>query len=308
MKILNVAFASGIGDTLWVMTKMQSLLKQEYADKLNISVCSDLLRRSEEFLRSFKFVNEVKQSPLSINENVILHANGHWNYVETQRNWNGFDWFIQCNSHLENGQRLEDWHSEWEINWNVFNEYKWREVDTLAADAFEKRFGPYCVFYFGPEAGNTISGHNRGPIWKPEDWFNLQKECGKLGLNVIGVGAYYDESYYNNHLQQTDINIVNLIGKCEIGRTLSILKRAKFAIGYQSGIIISAPYLNVPGVGFWRPYGDSTDGNLYISFDEQMAECWVNPEILKRKKWLGAIYGKQSVDTIITFIKENNWV
>lgn len=305
MKILRVAFPPGIGDTLWLMTKMQSLLEQEGCHKLDITVCNDPLRRSEDFLRSFTFVNEVHQSDLTIVQDPCIRDNGHWNYFNTQKNWNGFDWLLQCNEHLENGDRLEDWHPEWTTNWSIFEEFVWEPSN------FEDILpicGPYCVFYFGPEMGNTTDGHNKGPMWKPEDWKQLQQECGKLGLNVIAVGAYYDASYFNNHMVPLNINCFNYIGRTSIQSTLQIIKNAKFVVGYQSGITISAPFLNVPAVGFWRPTGNTQSSCYFVSFDERMANAWVSPEMLQKNKWLGAIYGKDTVESIINHIKINRWI
>lgn len=303
-KILKIALPAGIGDNLWIMTKIQSLLEQENADKVSFTVTRDPLKRSADFLRSFSFTENVNYCEYDILEQPVVLGNGCYNYTNTQRNWqNKFDWFCQSNRWLEHGNRLEDWMPEWKINWNVMKDcYQIKDHEKKVASALKK---PYCVFYLGPESGNTVCGHNCGPLWTPNNWLELGKLCKEdAGLNVIIVGATWDESYFQKYFSHMDFDCANLIGCTSINETISILKEAKFVIGYQSGIVIMCPFLNIKAGGFWRPYGNSISPDYFISFNERMAHGWVNPEILERGDWLPLIYGKCSPLSIFTYIKE----
>lgn len=305
MSTLKVAFPAGIGDTLWLMTKMQSLLKIEGRDKLAITICQDSLRRSEDFLRSFSFVESVNYCDWNILQHQITLPNGSYNYGESQRNWhNQFDWFLQVNGHLENGNKLGSWYSDWEINWNVMDEYQFAKCDVDYATELKNRIGKYCVFYYGPESGNTICGHNRGPIWTPQDWKILGESFQSLGLKIISVGAKWDDSYMTNYIDLTRLDTIDLVGITSISKTLSILKQSEFVIGYQSGIVISCPFMDIRAGGFWRPYGNSISPDHFISFNENMASSWVNPKVLERGDWMPLIYGKDTPESIYNYVKE----
>lgn len=307
-KILKLAVPAGIGDTLWVMTKVQSLLKRYMLDKVSITVCNDSLQRAGNFLRSFNFVYDVKYSELGIMEKPITFPNGCYNITPSQPNWHdAFHWFLQANSHLEHGNRLEEWFPELEINWRVMDCFNWERKEIEFADKFKESFGEYCVFYLGPEAGNTICGHNRGPLWTPSNWFELSELALKNNLKIVFVGATYDQSYWNSHFEEKmlfNTSVYNAIGKWPIQRTLAIVKNAKFIIGHQSGIPITAAFMDVPGGAFWRPHGDSISPDHYITFSEDMASAWVPPDMLESKKWLPLIYTKCSPSSIFEHAKE----
>lgn len=305
MSILKVAFPAGIGDTLWLMTKMQSLLLQEGKDQLHITICQDNLKRSVDFLKAFNFVSGVDYCDHSILKQPITHTTGTYNYHDSQRGWNGFDWFLQCNRHLEDGYRLEDWHPEWIIDWNIFNQFAWKQEHLQYAQDLKKRIGRYCVFYFGPESGNMECGHNRGPLWKPEHWKTLGRLCNRNCIQVVGVGANWDHSYYERYLEPIGFQCENYIGQWPIGQTLAVIRESEFVIGYQSGIVISAPFLGIRAGGFWRPYCNSISPTHFISFNERMSHCWVPPEVFKRGDWMPLIYGRDTPESIFKHIQEN---
>lgn len=302
MATLKVAVPAGIGDTLWVLTKMEALLSLEGAEKVDITVCSDPLRRAEDFLKRFSFVNSVSYCDLGILENPIATKEGYYNYAPSQRNWhNRFDWFLQANGHLEAGNRLEDWFPELRTNWYIFDQYQWNAEDYgwVAEKVANQN---YVVFYCGPESGNTREGHNRGALWTPEDWKNLALKFISQGLKIAIVGAEYDRSYLR-HL--SGFEYTDYVGKLPISHTLFTLCHAKCVIGYQSGVTISAAFLGTPGAGFWRPQGDSVSTSHFISFSEKMASAWVPPHMLENKLWLPCIYTKCSPESIFEYAKEN---
>lgn len=295
MNNLKIAVPAGIGDTLWLMTKMQSLLRKLGKDKLEISVCSDSLRRADEFLSSFSFVDSVNYNNYQILESRIVNEDGTYAYATSQPNWHHeFDWFLQCNGHLEEGKRLEEWMPELETNWSVFDEYNWKASDIEFASDFVNIHANYVVFYFGPKSGNTSEGHNRGPIWKPEDWTTLGEHYLCKGYKVVVVGAGYDRSYLE---LVPPFEYIDLVGKLSIGKTLLLVSNAYRMVGYQSGITISAAYLGVKGGGFWRPYGDSIATTRFVSFRDEMASAWVPPSMLN--KWAPLTYGRDTVEKVI---------
>lgn len=302
--MLKVAITPGIGDSLWVLTKLQSILERSGEKYADLYVCNDGgLKRSEKFLLSFPFIKSVNYSKYSIVASPDVLPSGIFNYAAPGINWhNQYHWVLQANGHLEEGKRLEDWLPEYNINWNIMDQYNYGEENLDYADKFYCLYGDYCVLYFGPESGNSIgvSGHNRDQLWKPTEWVELVNSIiYELGINCIAVGASYDLSFYTNHL--TKIRCANYIGQWEINRTLSVIKNAKFVLGYQSGIPITSCFMGKKAGAFWRPHGNSICVDKYVSFSEDMAHCWVPPQY--KDNWLPLIYTKCSVESIVEWLK-----
>ena len=303
-RILKLALPAGIGDTLWALAKVPALLKQCGANFADITVCSDPTRRAEHFLKAFDFVRSVDYCDLSIMEQPVV-VDGLYNYTPSQPNWhNRFDWLLQANGHLEQGRRLEDWMPDLEIDWDIAKRFHLTADEEQVGHSVQKDLGDFCVFYLGPLGGNTIEGHNRGPIWRPEDWRRLQQLCREAGLSVVAVGADWDRPYLER-MRPLEEPFLDAIGKWKIGETYAVCKHAKFVISYQSGIGIFSVFLGVKTALWWRPQGDSISPSHHLSFNEAMASAWAPPESLKWKNYLPLIYGRHSPEQIMEHAKRH---
>jgi ADP-heptose:LPS heptosyltransferase len=214
---------------------------------------------------------------------------------------------LQANRHLESGRRLEDWLPDMETDWHIADRFRFTSHEVREAIEFERSHGPYCLFYLGPEAGNTTSGHNRGAFWTPQDWGLLARHFRELGLKIVVVGAAYDQSYFEKYVAQHLGECTNMIGKWTIGQTFSAVQRARCVIAYQSGIGIFAVYLGVPTACCWRPYGDSIAPNAFVSFKEEMASAWAPHDALASGRYLPAIYTKCTPDSIVQHAVAHDW-
>jgi len=168
---------------------------------------------------------------------------------------------------------------------------------------------PYVVFFMGAECNNletSRAGHNRGALWNNYKWVLLGDQLiDHYGVKIVVVGAGYDASYYEKHVQpkvsghNTD-SWINAIAEFSILETLEICSQAKAVVSYQSGIGIMSHYLNVPTAIWWRPEGDSIVEGGNLTFDERMASAWMYPGDTKS---LPMIYGKHGVDSIIQWME-----
>ena len=163
-----------------------------------------------------------------------------------------------------------------------------------------RQHGDYCVFYAGPESGNTTAGHNRNGLWPPADWVRLTALVREAGLQVLFVGAEYDRSYVANQLLPAGLaGHHDYLGAWDIDETLAVIRGARFHVGYQSGLGIVATYLGVPAALFWRPYGDSILSTHRVTFREAMATAWVPREHLASGRYLPCIYGRCTPEDIM---------
>jgi FkbM family methyltransferase len=300
-KTLRLALPPGIGDAFWCLLKVPALCRREGASGVDVEVCGGPPYRSREFLQAFDFVSSVAHTDLRITEADFITPGGEFNYAPSQPSWhNRFDWLLQVNGHLERGQRIEDWLPDLAIDWNLMERFRWSNKALETAAAVQQQYGDYCVFYTGPESGNTTAGHNRGGLWRPADWVRLAELARAAGLQVLFVGAEYDRSYLANHLLPAGLkDCHDYLGAWQIDETLAVIRGARFYVGYQSGLGIVATYLGVPTAMFWRPYGNSILPDQRVTFREEMASAWAPREHLDRGRYLPCIYGRCSPEGIM---------
>jgi FkbM family methyltransferase len=306
--LLRLAAPGGIGDWLWVATKISALLRHYGAQNVLLTMCSGPPYRLKPFVERFDFIESAEYTSLKCVEDNPFTPEGTLNWKPSSVGWHGqFDFFLQANRHLERGGRLEDWLSGLDTEWDIARRFRLTPEELSQARQLETELGPYCVFYLGPEQGNTVYGHNRGPLWKPEDWGRLADLCRSLGLAVVVVGAEYDRSYFEQHVAKHLGACYDAIGHWQIARTFAVIRRARFVIAYQSGIGIFAVYMGVPSAIFWRPHGDSIQPKHYVSFSEQMASAWAPPEALGSGRYLPLIYTRCSPESIVEHAVTHDW-
>lgn len=306
--IMRVAVPAGIGDSVWALMKIPDMLNVYGAEKARVALCGGPPHRAKDFVERFDFIASVEHSQWLCVEQSCYTAEGVYNWAPSGVGWHDeFDWMLQANRHLENGRRLDTWLPEFATEWNIADRFQFTGREVRLARELEEQIGPYCVFYLGPELGNTTAGHNRGPLWSPQDWGVLADHCRDLGLSIVVVGAEYDRSYYENHVAEHIGACFDAIGKWPICQTFAVLQRSRFVIAYQSGVGIFSVYMGIPAVVFWRPDGNSIDPSGYVSFRESMASAWAPQEALDSGRYLPSIYTRCSPDSIIEHARKHNW-
>lgn len=310
---------TGIGDSVWALFKIQAIAKALKEPRIDISItcgkADEIQTRALDFVRRFDFVNSVEMRPgLQLQNEPAFTPEGYWNYIQDGIYEFGGEKFcvLVPNAALERGVRLESWLPQYEINWNIFDHFRITDQERDFAVALEHRVGPYAVFYPGPLDGNTVQGHNRNMIWRPDDWLDLGERVYRgLGLPIVVVGAPYDAMYYDAmiapRLNGSSGYWINLIGKTGIGELFATTSRARFCVSYQAGVGIVSTYLKTPTAIFWRAKGDSIVPEGMLSFEEEMASAWVPPSHLAAGSHLPLIYGRHGVDDIMEAAKTRGW-
>jgi hypothetical protein len=318
---MNILVPQGIGDSIWALHKVQDLVKKRGGGPLHLKVAcaadGGVEARALEFLSRFDFVDSVSMYPMQTEPGaagIILLPGppydeaGYYRYIPDGPTFlAGIDYVMMPNAALERGIRLEQWLPELHTNWDVTRRFRFLFEEEMYGEALKERLGGYVIFQMGSAAANTYAGHNRGPLWHPGDWHALGLEIEKrFGLKIVMVGAEYDRDYVETILHPP-ASWIDLVGKCSIGKTFAVVKRARFAVTYQSGIGILASYFGVPTAIFWRPKGDSVSPDFYASFEESMASAWVRPDMLSLGKHLPLIYTKCHVTGILEEIERRGW-
>jgi hypothetical protein len=311
---------TGIGDSVWALHKIEAIRDaHDPGGPIDVTLVGGthhIDSRAVDFVKRFSFVTSVNVKPFRIHKDGPLTlSDGTYNYLDDGRYTfvDGQYCVLIPNAALERGERLESWLPHHNIRWSIFNDFNITDKEHEYASAIRERVGPYAVFYPGPLAGNTIDGHNRGPLWHPRDWVELGWRVFKeLGLQIVVVGASYDKAYWDEMLvppigPHADF-WHSIIGRTSLGELWGITERAKFVISYQAGVGIISTYLGTPTGIFWRPYGDSISPSLFLSFNEAMASAWVPPKVLDSGTHLPLIYGRHGVGYIMEQIRSRGWV
>lgn len=305
---------TGIGDSTWALTKARAIAQRLGDGTVEIGIAcenthDDVQRRALEYVQRFPFVRSAEM----VRTGAVLKAGPHtdeqgrYRYLDDGP-WRD-DWFaLMPNAPLERGERLETWMPDDAIDWTITRQWMNTPKEIELAEAVERFYGRFAIIYPGPEAGNTREGHNRGGLWKPEDWAQVAGEIRDLGLTPVAIGAGYDFSYWRHFvlhaLKRADPTcklVVNLIGQLPIGKTLALIRRAAFGVYYQSGLGVWSAFEGIPTAMFWRPDGDSAHPTKKLCFDERMASAWVPPAELESGRYLPCIYTRTKVAELATW-------
>jgi hypothetical protein len=309
---------TGIGDSVWALTKIQAIRdKLDSGGVIDVSLVGSKDKvdsRALDFVRRFRFVNSVDMKPFSIQAyGPRVHPDGTYNYVED--GMYEFDGEKYCvlipNAPLEKGIRLENWLPQYQINWNIFRDFHIETIERIHAADVHQKIGDYAVFYPGPLAGNTVEGHNRGPIWTPQEWVELGKRVhDEFGLHILVVGASYDLAYFTGILEpllKGQDWWTSVIGRTNLGELWAITDRAKFVISYQAGVGIISALRGTPTGIWWRPEGNSISSSMYLSFSEKMASAWASPTILESETYMPMVYTRHDVSLIMEEVRRRGW-
>jgi len=315
---MRVLVPGGIGDSCWALFKMQAIRdKQDPSGTIDVSLVGSndkVDSRALDFVRRFRFINSVNMKPFSIQAyGPRVHPDGTYNYIED--GMYEFDGEKYCvlipNAPLEKGIRLENWLPQYQINWNIFRDFHIETIERIHAADVHAKIGDYAVFYPGPLAGNTVEGHNRGPIWTPEEWVELGKRVhDEFGLHILVVGASYDLAYFTGILEpllKGQNYWTSVIGRTNLGELWALTDRCKFCLSYQAGVGIISTYRGTPTGIWWRQHSDSISSSHYLTFNEKMASAWVPPSILEAGTHLPLYYGKDSVESILNEVRRRGW-
>ena len=320
---MNFLIPQGIGDAIWALLKVQDIAAK-HDNVINLFIaCIDknnmVEARALEFVKRFKFVSSAQmyEMPMSPGQvgcillpGAVADENGYYRYIsDGETSLKDIDYVLMPNAALERGIRLEDWLPEYKTNWRIMEDFSFDDGVIIDKTGHVIPLKEYVIFYLSSLSNNSSSGHNRNNIWSYADWVTLGKYIQEeLKCKIVVVGADYDRSYFTDYIKPLlSDEWIDLIGNCGIGETFAIVKNARFVISYQSGIGIVANYMGIPAGIFWRQKGDSISPDSYISFEEKMAEAWVNPAMIEQNKYMPLIYGRHDVNYITTEIKKRAW-
>lgn len=331
MKKIRIYVPSGIGDVAWTMTKVPSIKKQNQADIIEMIPQLSAFNRSDDFLYHFDFVNLVQYEEFDIQPSIpyipisipnifnasslaqenMVDSKGRYRFIESTGNFMGdpSSWILIPNGHISEGKRIEQWYPEYQTDIYIANHFRFRDDEVEEAERFHKSFldnHPFIVFYMGPLEGNTIAGYNRNGLWSLYNWYQVAYQIHKINRDVrfLITGAKQDWQYANlfiGSLPNLKEKFINACGCTRIGVSFALIQRSNFLLSFPSGIGIFSVYLNHPTSIFFRPEGNSISPDMYISFDEDMSQCWAPVEYINTT-YFPVFYSRHSPEYIVNRI------
>lgn len=313
-QLLRYVVPTGIGDSVWALTKIQDINEKTNEGRpINLIVSGNptniIDHRALSFLKRFKFLNGVTLQDISV---IRDHSNpsdekGRYRYEPDgiQGNFH----FLCPNAALEKGIALKDWLPDYKLDWSIFDHFDWSGTEQGTSNG--KAMGNFVAFYLGPKTGNTTEGHNRNGLWRPKDWIDLGRVLISRGMEIAVVGAPYDRSYWEENvkplMEKSGQKWHDYIGVYDdVGVTFAFLKEAKFMVSYQAGLAMVLHYLGCKSVIWWRPECDSIHPGRYITFSEEMRYAWNNPAL--RNNYIGLVYGRENVGDIVGILEKRGWI
>jgi len=325
---LNVLVLCGIGDVLWSFVFIPALLKKYDAKKVNLIVHwngDHRAGRSEALLKRFTFVNKVTRFSWPIHQVPSVDSDGYLIYTYNAFEASGnekltFDYSLIVNNYLEKGFSYKDICQILDLDFNLLNldpfkKYKILQEDLIGINKISQNLNgkSYIVIYFGALSDNTVQGLNYGSLWTEQNWVDLLVQLKKkFKCKFVIVGAQYDISYLNKviSLYKDDFynDFINTIGQFNFMQTIEIMKKARFVLGFASGVTISSVFLRIKTAIFWRPQNLSMSPQFKkFGFKKEFSDNWVPSDMLKNKNYLPLWYSIDSPKSVVDKIIKFKW-
>lgn len=294
---VSVGTPPGMGDSYWVLTKMESFKERMGIDHLTIVVHRDPIHfYTYEYLKLFPFIDEVKGI-----ERQFTEFTKHWdkeNPTCIEQNSKDVDYLMDFGGYMWlTGKRLDEAHPELETNFdlpmNISEEAK------SFSKSFKKLNGDKLVLFYCSAIGNNANWNQDSFTY--QDWMDLLTMIKEeSGVKPVAIGAEWDKDY-TEVLKKMDKKdtFKDIVGTLDIPQTLSLLKDADLVIGFACGIPILATYSGTPTVMFYALTGISKCERFEPSFQY----AWTPPGLEKSDKYIPIAYGSEDAKPVNIFNK-----
>lgn len=274
--MLTVVVPSGIGDVSWLYSKLK------HVGPMLWEVSDGWPHRTKPFLELLDGIPGVSYTDVQYHD-IVAYSQVNMPHKWSDVSPNGGRLLIECNSHLEQGKRLEDWLPDlpcdfhYDIRTSTQDEER---ASRLLEGLTEPLWGISAASYRGSEAWKT---------WGVEDWSQfLDAFNSTFGGTIILLGGFWDD------LTATlaDYGYKDLVGKTSIGCMVEVLKRLTGYIGFSSGMGVIMTVLNKPTFMMWPSHQCALSTSWappeMLEAGTYVAMPWVSPnDILRRvMKWV----------------------
>lgn len=245
----------GVGDIFWCYQKVAP-----YVDCINFEIAytgklTEVSRRAEQFLHTWPQTGTVKMVPVGSKEyKDIWQSTPDSPYPRKERG------VYAVNAALEAGTRLEDIHDGAKVEWGV----------PLIMEPVDLPDKYVCLYVSGNTKNRTIVRQ-----WGIDEWYEFvmtfYDRCPHHELVIIG--ADFDKPMVDELEYVLEAFDPHIFVGLEPAKVMTILDKADFFIGYQSGLGILADNLGTPQL------------MMYFQHLEKMKYTWCQPGHKNKVFW-----------------------
>ena len=208
---------------------------------------------SVKYLELVPFVQSAVQNdkaPYDINlEMPPSYLDERYSTLEGCRDWNGFDYVLVANGHLERGLRIESWLPEIETDYT----YDLQIPADDRATALELA-GPRPFLIYMSGVGPNRGFHNHW--WSPYEWAQTIKLLNDADIvpHVVGAPSEDDLKYaawFASQREAQGLRYHNLVGQTTHAQVMAMIQRAAVWVGLNSGLGIASAMMSTPTVMQW---------------------------------------------------------
>lgn len=277
MKPLHVALPLGIGDVHWVCTKLRGLSEHHGGRPIHAHVSKSPNHASVGYLKLVpQIAKAYEDSRAPYNIVSELKPGGYqdkrWATLEGSANWNGFDYVLVANGHLERGEPLATYLPELETEHSY-------PLDIGAEDVqYAHGLAPPGSILLYPSGTGPNFGFHRH-TWTRAHWARTVHLLNEAGVEPVLVGANTpDDLTYCQRVVQamSGARYEDAVGKTSIPQIMAMIRDAGTWCGLNSGLGIVSAMLGTPTVMLWADRRYPTDGD--VLFDPRMHRSWLTDD------------------------------
>lgn len=272
---IRVALPLGIGDAMWSCMKLEALSEYHGGRPVHAFINSSPNHATVGYLKIVPFIalaEHAVSAPNAIAQQLPPHHRfPRWSTLKGSADWNGYDYVLVANGHLERGQHISTYLPE--LNAALgrdATDYSYEHRIDQADRDYAASFGRKPVLLYMSGVGPNQGFHNG--TWRVEDWADTAHLLLAEGLTPVTVGANTADDKAQRDLVARKMGaawdrVVDTVAITNIPQYVAMIEDAAVWIGLNSGGGIVASMRRTPTVMFWsdsaeRVYGVHPDNVL----------------------------------------------
>lgn len=197
-----------------------------------------------------------------------------WSTLQGSAGWNGFDYVLVANGHLERGESLASYLPELETDYSYA--LRLEPADLEYANALAP---PDSVLLYPSGAGPNLGFHRNS--WNRAHWAMVVRLLNEVGIAPVLMGANTpDDCGYRDRVVALlgGGSYVDAVGKTSVGQAMALIQQAGVWCGLNSGLGIVSAMLGTPTVMLWADKRYPIRNT--VAFDPRMQRSWLAEEQL----------------------------
>ena len=249
---LHVALPLGIGDCHWVCAKLRGLSEYHGGAPVHAYVNRSPAHLSVGYLALAPMIARASESARAPSHIALQLAPSHrdprWSTLAGSRGWNGFDYVLVANGHLERGERLETWLPELPTDF-VYS----LNIPDAARRRARALVPPGSVLLYLSGVAPNRGFHNH--VCSIGLWVHVAELLNHAGFTpvLIGANTQDDLAYRGAFLSAAAgrARVLDVVGGTSIAEVCAVVESAAAWVGLNSGTGIVAAMMGTPTVMLW---------------------------------------------------------